>query len=242
MANNSVSMPHDFSKLGQEKVIATGVYYHLIPIRSGYASRHLDSIPASGFWFPVTGDSPVDFTFNHTWDAADNLTKKALDTVGGSGGVVGEAVQLGVRQAQHFFGGSFYVSGCSLYNTSAPPTINVNTKLFSVGGNNLIKIVEALRADTHARFTEISGISLSVSFAGAKAGVVRHPGWWEIRVVSFADGSTNVVADMRDMICTSMKVTMFSPWLGMEPCYMELSLGFQHAYPGLCESMDFGKG
>jgi hypothetical protein len=234
MANNSSTMPHDFSTLGKTQTIATGVYYHLIP-KKATGSSHLDSI-GDGFWFPVTGDSPIDYSFNHTWDLADNLAKKQIDSIGSGGGISGDAIQLGVRAAQHYLGGSLYASGCALYNTSSPPTINVSTKLFSVGGNNLINIIEGIRGDTHGR------LGSGGAAAGVKAGTIEHPGGWDVEVVSFAgtSGGTNIVSFMKDMICVGMKVTMYSPWLGIEPCYMELSLTFQHGYPGMSESMKFG--
>jgi len=261
----SSKLPHDFSTLGKEVTIATGVYYHLIP-KMDIASKHLGSV-GSGFWFPVVGDMPVDFSFTHQWDQADNLAKKMLGAAASNiGGDIGD---LAFKQAQHLLGGGLYVSGCSVFNSSAPPTISVATKLFSIGGRNLIDIIEALRGDTHARLNggqskigqgaaALGGAAaggLDKAFGegttqnlldkakgtGVKAGSIDHPGWWDVEVVSHAgDGSAKIVAKMKDMICTGLKVTMYSPWIGIEPSYMELRVEFQHAYPGLTESMSFG--
>lgn len=221
------AMPHDFSKLGTDRPVPNGVYYQLKP-----EGEHI-GIPGIGYWLPVIGDAPVDFTFTHQWDAADNLAKKMLDGVAQDKG--GELGSLAWKGAQHNLGGSVYGSGCTVFNSSAAPTISVASKLFSTGGTNLIDMLENLRNDTHARLGGGGGF-------GFKGGTLATPGWWTINVISFATGGSGGVnvARMQDMICTGLKVTMYSPWLGKEPSLMEMRIDFQHAYPGLAESMKFG--
>lgn len=254
------TLPHNFAALGTEQgsgAIATGIYYKLIP-KTDKASKHQKI--TSPIWFPVTGDAHVDFTFSHQWDQADNLGKKFL------AGVANKALgpdfgDLAFKQGQHFLGGGLYVSGCSVYNSSSPPTITIATKLFSTDGNGkILNTIERLRWETHPRRgggaseagkagaalggaageAMANSIVKATEAAGGKAGSIDHPGWWDVEVVSFAGGGAATVAKMSDMICTGLKITMYSPWIGKEPSIVEIRMDLQHAYPGLAESMSFG--
>jgi hypothetical protein len=254
-ASGSGQLPHPFDQTGNNQIIPSGVYYHIIPKSDGPASKH-PGIPGTGFWFPVSGDHPIDFTFTHEWDRADNLAKKLIssvargigNTLAGAGGA--EALDFLARQGQHTLQGSLYFSGCAIYNSSAPPSISINTRLFATGNGNLIKIIEMLRYDTHGRLNE-GDVSAAVASAtnsqdignkvqeiqkagGVKSGRIEHPGWWDVEIISGAGGGGNqVVAKMNDMFCVGMKVDMYSPWIGQEPSFMELSLSFQHGFPGV---------
>lgn len=237
MNHGTQTLPHNFSKITEmgSGVISTGTYYVLTPTFDNASPHPAVKAP---IWLPVTGDNPVDFSFNHQWDQADNVSKKIADAVS-LGLLGGEWGSLAYKQGLHTMGGGPYVSGCAVFNSSSPATISVASKLFSSDGSgSLVELVEKLRSDTHANMAA-GGTSNTV---GVRGGAISHPGWWKIEVISFADGgSESIIASMKDMICVGLKVTMHSPWVGKDPSLMELRVDFQNAYPGLAQSMAFGK-
>jgi len=267
-------LPHTFMP-GPEQMIPIGTYYRLEPI-DGEVGSHVIKNP---IYLPVT--DTVSWSFNHTYNEADNLSKTIIDSVAQKGGMLGEQV---AKVAQRKIGGSVHVSSCAVYVDSAPPTINVRTKLFSPDGRgNILALVELFRQDTHGALggssvkehlaqlggtisAAVGGDPLTGAGAGRsigdaaqrgletiqnvdrsipggksiKSGVIDHPEWWKIQVITFGKSGKTVLATMDDMLCKGINVTFFAPFYDSEPSLIELDMAFQHGFRGLRESMRFG--
>ena len=63
-------------------------------------------------------------------------------------------------------------------------------------------------------------------------------------VVAWASQKQTVIAHMKDMVCTGMNITMYTPFVsgdeGMEPSMTEIDISFKHGFRGLRRSMSFG--
>ena len=274
MANSS--LPHNFNSgltPGGERGVPYGVYYKLIP-KHGPSGSHVIRSP---IYLPVT--DTISWSFQHTWTEADNLTKNLIRSAasGAMGALTNNKFLTGAADfagtvAQRKLGGGAHVSACSIYMDSAPPTINVKTKLFSQDGNgSIIGFLESMRADTHAdlggggvqqKINSLGGgVGSSVQSAigaaqtgvnqlggtgnAVKMGLVDHPEWWKIQVISFAGGNRTVIASMEDMICTGLDYTLYAPFVvgeggTSEPLMAEIAIAFKHGFRGLRESMSFG--
>lgn len=134
-------LPHNFIP-GEEPMVKYGTYYRLEPI-SGATDAH---VIKKAFYLPVT--DTVNWSFSHEWNEADNLSKNIIDSVESK--VPFNLGRSFSKYAQRKIGGSVHVSSCAVYVDSAPPTINVRTKMFSPDGKGqLLRLVELLRQDTH---------------------------------------------------------------------------------------------
>lgn len=202
------------------QTIQTGVYYRLKPEEGGDA-----------YYFPVTTE--VGLSLAHTWNEGDNYAKNVMQSVASGIGLGQVGGDLASRLLQKRFSGSPHVSAAAVYVDTAPPSINVATKLISVDGKgNVLKILDRLYKETSGSLGDITG------GGAARGGFVTHPGWWVVEVV----GGGSTLLKMKDMICTSINITMHSPWVdgGKEPCLTDLTIGFKHGFRGFDNSMDIG--
>jgi hypothetical protein len=245
-----MALPHHFTP-GTRFGIGTGTWYRLEP-QTGSADSH---VIERTLWFPVT--DTVQFSQQHIWNESDNLGKNFMSTVSELGSVLGNTGRdLASRFAQRGTGfltgvgtsGGPHLSACSVYVDSSPPTMTVRTKLFSPDGSgSLIALLEELRADfTGTIGTSVGGFSTGFTAAQtaglAQGGLVAHPEWWTVEVVSFAGKSEATLMSMKNMHATQMDVTMFAPFIGKDPSLVELSIAFTHGFRGVRESMSFGGG
>lgn len=227
-----MSLPTTFSiEDFKEKVTGNGVYYRLNPKSSAFG-EHLFDGP---IFLPVT-DS-IGWGFSHSWSEADNLVKNITSSLVGDRAAA--LIDNVSRYAQRAFGAGLHASACSVFADSAPPTINVKSKLISGDGSGkVIRFLEKLRKDTHSTLK-------GGEAGGYQGGIVDHPEWWEIQVVAFAGGDKTIIADMKNMVCTGLNVTMYTPFVsgekGMEPSMTEIDIAFKHGFRGLRRSMSFGK-
>jgi len=261
-----MALPHDF-KPGTTMGIGTGTWYVLTPAGGNHViktSKYLpvtDSIAFSQqhVW------NESDNLGKNILSSIENLPGQILSgasrrtsKLGKYSGVANGAAQLVSRNLQHHLGGGPSASACAVYVDSSPPTINVRTKLFSPDGSgSIIGLLEEFRSDFTggtvgapsasafssagaAAQSAIAGFNSLVATAGVRGGIISHPGWWTIEIVSFAGGSNSVLMTMKDMIAKSMDVTMYSPFIGQDPSLIELNIGFSHGFRGLRESMSFG--
>jgi len=240
-----MALPHNFTP-GTTMGIAKGTWYRLKP-EGG------DHVVKDAVYLPVT--DTVGFSQQHNWNEADNLGKNtmdALENVVKAIPVLGAGASIISRSAQHRYGGGPSYSACAVYMDSSPPTVSVRTKLFIPDGSgSIMKLLESFRADftggmksDDALSKAVNSIAAAASSAGAvgRGGMITHPGWWTVDVVTFAGGGASVLMHMEDMIAKSMDVTMFAPFIKQDPSLVELTIGFGHGFRGLRESMSFGGG
>jgi len=140
-------LPHNFiPQVGGEQMIPVGTYYRLEPIQ-GATNSHVITAPV---YLPVI--DTVNWSFNHVYNEADNLSKNIIDSVEGLAPTIA-GVSTGRQLSKYMqrkLGGSVHISSCAVYVDSAPPTINVRSKVFSPDGSGqLLTLVELLRQDTH---------------------------------------------------------------------------------------------
>ncbi len=248
-----MALPHNFVP-GTPMGIATGTWYKLIP-KSGAAGTH---VITKELFLPVT-DS-VSFSQQHNWNESDNMGKNLIAGAEGmlsqlpGGSVMTAIVDTVSRGVQkNVIGGGPSISACAVYMDSSPPAISVKTKLFTPDGSGVVmNLLEDLRADfTGGLTTKGKGASINASIAllndkagknVTSGGVIDHPEWWDIQVVSFAGGGAAVLMDMKNMIPKSMDVVMYAPFIGRDPSLVDLTIGFGHGFRGLRESMSFGGG
>lgn len=259
-------LPHNFiPQIGGEQMIPLGTYYRLEPIQ-GATGSHVITKP---IFLPVI-DS-VNWSFTHVYNEADNLSKNIIDSIESkvpSALGVNTGRQIS-KYMQRKLGGSVHVSSCAVYVDSAPPAINVHSKVFSPDGSGqILQLVELLRQDTHgslgggnvkqslANFAGEagedfgSGIQSTASYldkianAGGnkvlQSGPIDHPEWWKIQIITFGSNGQTILATMKDMLCTTMNVIFYAPFYNNEPSMIELDMGFQHGFRGVRQSMSFG--
>lgn len=237
-----MALPHHFTP-GTNFGIETGTWYRLNP-QNGSAGSH---IIGDAQWFPVT--DTVSFSQQHIWNESDNLGKNMMASVSELGGIAGATgkdltsrfAQRGIGIATGSTSGGPHLSACSVYVDSSPPTLTMRTKLFTPDGSGiLINLLEKLRADFTGTLGNTGGSTSTGAGKLAQGGLVAHPEWWTVEVLTFASGSKSVIMSMKDMHVTSFDVTMFAPFIGKDPSLVELNIGFMHGFRGIRDSMSFG--
>jgi len=280
-----MTLPHSFSYGASDpsQIVQYGTYYCLTPI--GTQQGHIFPVNRKIF-LPV--EDTVNWVFSHEWNEADNYAKGVINSLSQTSSLADATSRVALRK----IGGSVHVSACAVYMDSAPPTINVKTKLFSSNGSGeLLSLIEKFRMDTHAGLIPPGSARASAMAANVKslaidlqkkiggsavgansrvsdtaldlgnnmlniaqnavnglgngskavqAGLVDHPEWWKVQVVTFYKEGYTVLATMEDMVCTGLNVTFFAPFYNGEPSLIELDLSFKHGFRGLRSSMQFG--
>jgi hypothetical protein len=212
-------------------------------------------------WLPVNEN--ISYAFNHNYKDLDFFgVQTAVDKIQTS--ALGGEIRRWAGGSVHVSGSAIYQDS----NTHTF-TVNSKV-FSGKGTGELLHLSEALRYLTHGNYSsaeakvrelindagkyadkkldtnlgsELSkkgGAVLDTIKDEVQLGLIKHPGRWDIRVVSYADnGKSNIVSSMKNMLCTGMNLTFNSPWIGKDPQTLDLKLDFRYAFKSFAESMKF---
>lgn len=215
------------------------VYYVLTPKSVGALKSHIFTQPVI---LPYLDQASISYA--HNWSEADNLTKTLSESAGQYIGV-GQLFSKGLQYVSSAAAAGPHASTASMYSDSAPVTLNVRSKIFSADGDgSLLRFLDNIRAEGFGSLsgtggrTRIGGLSLA-------GGLMRHPDWWDVKVVSVNQGLYTEIINITDMIIMSTNFTFYAPFVTgpsgiSEPMLVDIDIGFKQTFRGFRESHSIG--